>query len=89
MYTYLLIYSDAMGNREAMKAAIAEMPEIVRWRYDIPNSFYLYSESSADELTARLADRFPNRKCFLFVQISENRQGYLSKETWNFINQKS
>lgn len=89
MKTYLFIYSDAMCNRDALKTAISEIPEIIRWRYDIPNSFYIYSKASADELTEKMANKFPGRKCFLFVEISENRQGYLSKETWNFINQKS
>lgn len=89
MKTYLFIYSDAMGNRDALKAAIAVIPEIIRWRYDIPNSFYIYSDASADELTEKMANKFPGRKCFLFLEISENRQGYLSRETWNFINQKS
>ncbi len=88
MKTYLFIYSDAMCNRDTIKTAIAGIPEIIRWRYDIPNSFYIHSNASADELTAKIANKFPGRKCFLFVEISENRQGYLSKETWNFINQK-
>ena len=88
MRTYLFIYSDAMCNRDTIKTAIAGIPEIIRWRYDIPNSFYIHSNASADELTAKIANKFPGRKCFLFVEISENRQGYLSKETWNFINQK-
>lgn len=88
MKTYLFIYSDAMCNRDTIKTAIAGIPEIIRWRYDIPNSFYIHSKASADELTAKIANKFPGRKCFLFVEISENRQGYLSKETWNFINQK-
>ena len=48
MKTYLFIYSDAMGNRDALKAAIAGIPEIIRWRYDIPNSFYIYSDASPD-----------------------------------------
>jgi hypothetical protein len=77
-----------MCNRDTIKTAIAGIPEIIRWRYDIPNSFYIHSNASADELTAKIANKFPGRKCFLFVEISENRQGYLSKETWNFINQK-
>ena len=88
MRTYLFIYSDAMCNRDTIKTAIAGIPEIIRWRYDIPNSFYIHSNASADELTAKIANKFPGRKCFLFVEIFENRQGYLSKETWNFINQK-
>ena len=88
MKTYLFIYSDAMCNRDTIKTAIAGIPEIIRWRYDIPNSFYVHSNASADELTAKMANKFPGRKCFLFVEISENRQGYLSKETWSFLNQK-
>ncbi len=89
MYTYVLIYDNEMADREAMKSHLDAMPEILSWRYDAPNSFFVYSNDTANDLTTSLANLLPEYKCFLFVEISSNRQGYLRKETWNFINQTS
>lgn len=89
MFSYLLIYDEQMANRESMSSLLTAMPEVIQWRYDLPNSFFVYSNNSANELTTALANRVPNYKCFLFVEISSNRQGYLKKPTWNFINQSA
>lgn len=87
MYTYIFIYDNETAEREVMKSYLDEIPEVLSWRYDTPNSFFIYSNETANQLTTILANRLPGHKCFLFVEISSNRQGYLKKETWNFINQ--
>lgn len=89
MNTYLMIYSNTMCEREEMKNIIDSIPEISNWRYDIPNSFYIQSTYSADKLVEILEKKFENKdKRFLIVQITENSQGFLTKETWDFINIK-
>lgn len=88
MYTYLLIYDIDTADRETMKTHLNSMPEIKNWRYDMPNSFFLHSNETANKLTEILASRLSGYKCFFFVEIPSNKQGYLRKETWNFINQK-
>lgn len=89
MYTYILIYDNEMADRETMKSHLDAMPEILSWRYDTPNSFFVYSNETANDLTTSLASRLPDYKCFLFSEIPANRQGYLRKESWNYINQSS
>ena len=89
MYTYILIYDNETADRETMKEYLKSLPEILSWRFDMPNSFFIYSNESANKLTELLASRLPNYKCFLFAEIPLNKQGYLKKETWNFINQSS
>lgn len=88
MYTYLLIYDADTADRETMKTHLSSMREILNWRYDMPNSFFLHSNESADKLTELLASHLFNYKCFLFVEIPANKQGYLRKETWDFINNR-
>lgn len=87
MYTYILIYDNETADREAMKSHLNSLPEILSWRFDIPNSFFIYSTETASRLTELLSSRLPNYKCFLFVEMPSNKQGYLKRETWNFINQ--
>lgn len=89
MFTYILVYDNETADREKMKSYLDAMPEILSWRYDMPNSFFLYSNESANRLTELLASRISNYKCFLFVEVPSNKQGYLKRETWNFINQSS
>lgn len=84
---YLFIYNDAVGNREYVKSIIESISEINAWRYDMPNCFYLSSDYSAQELTDTILGRIgksPNRR-LLILEITENRQGYLPKATWQFL----
>ena len=38
---YLFIYSDSLGNREEVKDILNDIPDVLSWRYDMPNSFYI------------------------------------------------
>lgn len=83
---YILVYSDVIGDRESVKKILCSMSEIIRWRYDMPNSFYIISSNSAQELSAAFSMKIRLPKRFLFAEITNNRQGYLVKETWDFMN---
>lgn len=91
MKTYLFIYSEKMGDREYLKQLLNSMPEISSWRYDIPNCFYLQSEYSAQDLVDLIVEKLPadHSKRFFISEIGSNRQGYLNKDTWNFIKMKN
>lgn len=55
----------------------------------MPNSFYLKSEKTAVELSALFAKTLnKDSKRFLILEITDNKQGYLLKDTWDFINKK-
>ena len=84
---YLFVYSDKTGDRESMKNMLNSIPEVLNWRYDMPNSFYLQTEKSAQELTDLFVEKLnKNEKRFLISEITDNRQGYLPGDTWKFIN---
>lgn len=85
--TYILVYSNSFGTREEAKDCVDNIPEVYTWRYDMPNSFYLISDYSADEI-ARAINDYTGKTKFIVSEITSNKQGWLSKKTWYLINNK-
>ena len=86
--SYLLVYSDGTGGRTHIRAWCNAEPTVLHWRYDMPHSFYLVSEASAADLAASLTKHVRKRGRFLITEVSENRQGWLPKETWHLLREK-
>lgn len=84
MKTYLLIFNNLFGSRDQAISIIKQIPAINSWRSDMPNAIYLKSEYSPQQLCDSIRSIRGIGK-FLIVEITENRQGYLSKESWNFL----
>ena len=83
---YLLIHNRLFGTRDEVKACLDSIPEIASWRTEIPNSFYFVSEKLATELVPLLRQSRGEKGKFLIVEITGNRQGWLSPDSWKFIN---
>lgn len=84
--TYLFVYADSLGSRDVVKTIIDSIPQIVDWLYDIPNCFYLKSTSSANELVDLVKAKTQVKDPVFFItEITTNRQGYLTKDVWNFL----
>src|SRR5688500_105088 len=86
---YLLIYGRDSGTRPNIKTCLNRLPEVITWRSEIPNSFFILSDANAAELGEAFA------KClgveaprFLVTEIPDtpNRWGWLSPDSWVFIN---
>lgn len=86
---YILIYDNVAGSREEIKAALDKMPSITHWRYDIPNCFYLVSQSSAQELYETFVGINGGKGRFMFMEASSNSQGLMLEETWYFLSNKA
>jgi hypothetical protein len=86
---YLLVYSDATGGREALRSWANRESAVIHWRYDMPHSMYLISESTAADLAKSLTLAVGRRGRFLITEISDNRQGFLPRETWELLRKKS
>ena len=83
---YLFVYGNSLGNRDEVRKIIDSIPQITNWRYDIPNCFYIHSSSSAVELVDLIKAKLNEEKVSFFItEITGNYEGYLSKETWDFI----
>lgn len=86
--TYIFVYSNSFGDREAVKSILNSIPAVQNWRYDLPNTFYIVSDKTANELATLIMAKRPNKR-FIIAEISKgNRQGWLPKDTWNFLNNK-
>jgi len=84
---YILVYSSNLGVRSVINECLNSLPEIETWRYDMPNSYYIISEYTASEIANAIRKKIPNGR-FLVSEIETNRQGWLSKDTWDFIKKK-
>ena len=84
--TYLLIYSDKLGTREEIRAFLDKKSEILNWRYDLPHTFYLVSDLSAEELYEVIQSHNQERGFFLIGEVGQNTQGWLPAESWVLLN---
>ena len=84
--TYLLIYSDKLGTREEIRAFLDKRSEILNWRYDLPHTFYLVSDLSAEELYEVIQSHNQERGFFLIGEVGQNTQGWLPAESWVLLN---
>lgn len=88
--SFLLIYDDRAGSRDAVKAMLDSIPQILNWRYDtIPNVFYLVSESDAFALSDLIKAKLSQECSFLVCEVTNAKQGYLIPNTWKILNEKN
>lgn len=84
---YLLVYSNVIGDRNELKRILDNIPEVLNWRYDMPNSFYIISNHTAQVLVEKIYSQIISQSCRFFItEICSNYQGYLPKDSWTFIN---
>ena len=85
---YLLVYDDQVGTRKEIRKFLDEQSRILHWRYDLPNTFYLISESSAEELYKIFQNFNQKHGGFIISEVGSNTQGWLPKRTWKLLNEK-
>ncbi len=86
---YLLIYDTVAGSREEIKAILNGMARVKTWRFDMPNCFYVISESSAQELYEEFVAANETKGKFMFIEASANRQGQMLPDTWYLLTNKA
>jgi hypothetical protein len=86
---YLLLYSADIGDRAFVKKWVQESPLVLTWRYDLPNCFYVISEASAQDLCDSFRAYTGPKGRFMFMEASDNRQGFLPADTWYLLRNKS
>lgn len=84
---FLLLYGDSTGTREQVKLAVNNCEHIVTWRYDLPHSFYLISDSNAKEIATALRVRLPNGR-LVVIEATDDFWGWGTQETWYFFRNK-
>lgn len=83
--TYILVYSNPVGDRKGVKTIVDNMRTIVTWRYDLPNCFYLVSDSTAEEIAEEFRSKSDEQGRFIVSEIPSNSQGWLPDESWYLI----
>ena len=84
---YLFVYGDDLGTREELRDFLNKLPEVLNWRYDLPNTFYLVSESDAEELADKIGRYGGGR--FIVAEVPDNSQGWLPHRSWHIITEKA
>lgn len=84
---YILVYSGSLGNSEKVKNCLSKINQVIHWRTDMPNSFYIISTDTANDIAKSIRKEIGNGR-FLITEITSNKQGWLPTETWELINKK-
>lgn len=83
---YLLAFSDSLGTQEQIKNWLNSIPEVSTWRFDMPHSFYIISDSDAKTIAEKLRSASgKNDGRFIVTEIPANSWGYLTGESWYLI----
>jgi 5-methylcytosine-specific restriction endonuclease McrA len=85
---YILVYSDTLGSREEVKAALNALPQVKTWRHDLPHCFYIISEEEAATLAPLIREKCGNKGRFIILEVGANKQGWLTPESWFLLNNK-
>ncbi|UKK62340.1 hypothetical protein L6468_00760 [Prevotella communis] len=85
MKVYLFTFGLSFGSREEAKAILNKCSSVKGWRTDMMRSFYLKSEESADTIAKEIREHKKTGR-FIVVEITDNSQGWIQKDSWKFIN---
>lgn len=84
MKNYILIFNNLFATRIDAIEIVKKIPEIKSWRSDMPNAIYLKSDNNAQQLCDAIRE-VRDKGRFLVCEIGDNRQGYLTKDSWRFL----
>ena len=84
MNKFLLVYDNNLGTRQQIIDVLNAMTEVRHWRYDMPNSFYIYSDVNCKELLNKIRMLLGNKGRCALVKM-DTYSGWLPKETWAFL----
>ena len=84
MKKYLFTYGPSLGTRDKLTEVLNGMKEIKGWRYDIPNSFYIFTELNAKDLVNRIRQACGGKGRCIAVAM-EDYHGWLPHETWEYM----
>jgi len=90
MKHYLLVYGKDLGKRDEIKACLDALPEVVSWRFEMPNSFFIQSELNAQKLGDAIhACRNVEYPKYFLVEIPPydpaKSWGWLVGDSWRFL----
>ena len=92
MKSYLFAFGDKLGSQEQVEDILDNVEIVDDWRSDFPNVYYIRSDAQAEDLAIhvkRLAEKRVGKRAakarYIIVEITENSNGYLDGDCWQFI----
>lgn len=85
---YLLVYSSTAATPQKMKEILNSISEVSTWRTDVDYTFFIVSEVEASTLSELIRSRTGEQGRFLVSEINDNRQGWLTPESWYLLKHK-
>lgn len=88
---FVLTYTKELGTRPAIKACLSSLSEVISWRSELPNSFFLQSESDAGTVGRAIVKcmGLPELPRFLIVEVTKDpgvsNYGWLTEDSWEFL----
>lgn len=87
MSKYLFVYDNSLGTRQRIVDVLSSISEVRHWRYDMPNSFYIDSEASAEALTNKIRNLCGGNGRCIMVKLN-SFYGWLPDKTWAFLHRE-
>ena len=85
---YLLLYVGENLTTNDVKDWADQSPIVSYWRYDMPNSIYLLSESNVAELSADFRRVLGLRGPYIVVEVGSQVAGAMLPQTWAILHDK-
>ena len=83
---FLLTFDTTQMSREAVIDVVDHVDEVVNWYAFLPGAVCLVSDLSTADLSRAIRSRLPDLR-FLLVRLEKGqRQGWLPRSAWRFIN---
>jgi hypothetical protein len=84
-WNYILVFSDEVGTREAVKRFLDSRDEVMTWYYCMSNAIFIPSTYTAKDLQ-KMFRQFTNDKGrFMILDCNTDRDGWLTKDAWKFM----
>jgi len=91
MKYYILIYGRELGTRPQIKSCLDSLPEVISWRPEIPNSFFIkaVAVTNANALAMAIVNCIgavnPRILVSEMVPDDNNSWGWLTRDSWEFL----
>lgn len=81
---YILTYNADFADAKNVIVMLKEIDSIIDLRLCLSNMIIFKSSENATTISKKIIEKNPNKRFFI-TEIAKNRQGWLPKELWSFI----
>lgn len=84
---YLFVIDSSTMSRDDAIEAIDDISAVVNWMKILPDAAVLITPDELKVLNAALRERLPRQRFLLTLLRRGEKNGWLAKDAWEFINQ--